>query len=40
MIDSISSFLETVVGLLQTGINGLVDALATVFNGAGEGAGE
>jgi hypothetical protein len=36
MIDSISSFLETVVSLLKTGITGLVDALATVFNGASE----
>lgn len=33
MIDSISTFLTSVVELLQTGINGLVDAIAGVFNG-------
>jgi diacylglycerol kinase len=33
MIDSISTFLSSVVELLQTGINGLVDAIAQVFNG-------
>ncbi len=32
MIDTISTFLSTVVELLQTGINGLVDAIAGVFN--------
>lgn len=31
MIDSISNFLETVVGLLQTGIKGFVDAVAGIF---------
>lgn len=33
MIDSISTFLSSVVELLQTGITGLVDAIAQVFNG-------
>ena len=37
MIDSISDFFSSFVSLLQEGINGLVDALATVFNGASEG---
>jgi hypothetical protein len=32
MIDTISTFLSTVVELLQTGITGLVDAIAGVFN--------
>jgi DNA-binding MltR family transcriptional regulator len=32
MIDTISTFLTTVVELLQTGITGLVDAIAGVFN--------
>jgi hypothetical protein len=32
MIDSISQFATTVVELLQTGITGLVDAIAGVFN--------
>ena len=36
MIDTISTFLTTVVELLQTGINGFVDAIAAVFNGAAE----
>jgi hypothetical protein len=31
MIDSIAGFLSTVVELLQTGINGLVDAVAGLF---------
>ena len=31
MIDTISTFLSTVVELLQTGITGLVDAIAGVF---------
>ena len=33
MIDTISTFLTTVVELLQTGINGFVDAIAAVFTG-------
>jgi hypothetical protein len=33
MIDSISQFATTVVELLQTGITGLVNAIAQVFNG-------
>ena len=33
MIDTISTFLNTVVELLQAGINGFVDAIAAVFNG-------
>ena len=33
MIDTISEFFTTVVDLLQTGINGFVDAIAAVFNG-------
>lgn len=37
MIDSISDFFSSVVSLLQEGITGLVNALATVFNGASEG---
>ncbi|MGP5655889.1 hypothetical protein [Candidatus Corynebacterium faecigallinarum] len=36
MIDTISEFLTTVVGLLQDGINGLVDAIAGSLGG-GEG---
>ncbi len=31
MIDTISTFLTTVVGLLQDGITGLVDAVAGLF---------
>ena len=34
MIETISGFLSTIVELLQTGINGLVDAIAGIFNGA------
>ncbi len=37
MIDTIADFFSTVVELLQTGINGFVDAIAAVFNGAGAG---
>lgn len=33
MIDTISEFLSTVVDLLQTGINGLVDAVAGSLGG-------
>ena len=36
MIDTISEFLTTVVDLLQTGVNGLVDAIAGSLGG-GEG---
>lgn len=36
MIDTISEFFTTVVELLQAGINGFVDAIAAVFNGAPE----
>jgi DNA-binding MltR family transcriptional regulator len=31
MIDTISTFFTTVVGLLQDGINGLVNAVAGLF---------
>mgnify|MGYP005984430795 CR=1 FL=1 len=34
MIESIATFLGSIVGLLQAGITGLVDAVAGVFNGA------
>lgn len=33
MIDTIAGFLGEVVGLLQTGINGLVDAIADLLGG-------
>ena len=33
MIDTIAEFLGTVVGLLQDGINGLVDAIAGLLGG-------
>ena len=36
MIATISEFFTTVVGLLQEGINGFVDAVAAVFTGEGE----
>ena len=37
MIDTISSFLSTIVDLLQTGVKGLVDAIAGIFvEGAGD----
>lgn len=35
MIETISTFLEQLVGLVQGGINGLVNAIATLF-GTGE----
>jgi DNA-binding MltR family transcriptional regulator len=31
MIDTISNFLTTVVGLLQDGVNGFVNAIAGLF---------
>ena len=34
MIETISGFLSTIVELLQGGINGLVNAIAAIFNGA------
>jgi len=36
VIDTIADFFSTVVELLQTGINGFVEAVAAVFNGAPE----
>ncbi len=35
MIETISTFLEQLVGLVQAGINGLVNAIANLF-GTGE----
>ena len=40
MIDTISTFFTEVVGLLQDGINGFVEAVAAVFNGADAAGGE
>lgn len=40
MIETISEFFSSVVGILQTGINGFVDAVAAVFNGADAAGGE